>query len=301
LSHNTITAYIKDVKDFQNFLNENQTKISSEINYSFIRQWIVNLSENKYSKISINRKIASLKSYFNFLENIGKRQSSPPKAHKNLKGSSKIVIPFSEEEIKKLFDNFETSKINDRDKLIIEIFYSTGIRREELINIKIKHIFFDNAMMKIVGKRNKERLVPILPTLKENMAKYLEIRNEKIISSKNFFITSRGNQIGPSLVYRVVKKYFSKVSSKVKKSPHVLRHSFATHLLNNGDDINTIKEKTSALSAVMMKMGEMAYKANEEKSADSSDATDNPAENKEDVVDADFEEVKDNEEKKDAS
>jgi integrase/recombinase XerC len=266
-----------------------------------MRQWIVNLSENKYSKISINRKIASLKSYFNFLVNIGKIQSSPLKAHKNLKGSSKIVIPFSEEEIKKLFDNFETSKINDRDKLIIEIFYSTGIRREELINIKIKHIFFDNAMMKIVGKRNKERLVPILPTLKENMAKYLEIRNEKIISSKNFFITSRGNQIGPSLVYRVVKKYFSKVSSKVKKSPHVLRHSFATHLLNNGDDINTIKEKTSALSAVMMKMGEMAYKANEEKSADSSDATDNPAENKEDVVDADFEEVKDNEEKKDAS
>ena len=113
-SQNTITAYIKDVKDFQNFLNENETKISSEINYSFIRQWIVNLSENKYSKISINRKIASLKSYFNFLVNIGKIQSSPLKAHKNLKGSSKIVIPFSEEEIKKLFDNFETSKINGK-------------------------------------------------------------------------------------------------------------------------------------------------------------------------------------------
>lgn len=237
-SQNTITAYIKDVKDFQNFLNENETKISSEINYSFIRQWIVNLSENKYSKISINRKIASLKSYFNFLVNIGKIQSSPLKAHKNLKGSSKIVIPFSEEEIKKLFDNFETSKINDRDKLIIEIFYSTGIRREELINIKIKHIFFDNAMMKIVGKRNKERMIPILPKLSKNMMNYINKNDPNIYLFENV----KSKKISVSTIYRVINKYFRFVSTKVKVSPHVLRHTFATHMLNNGADINTIKE-----------------------------------------------------------
>ena len=237
-SQNTITAYIKDVKDFQNFLNENETKISSEINYSFIRQWIVNLSENKYSKISINRKIASLKSYFNFLVNIGKIQSSPLKAHKNLKGSSKIVIPFSEEEIKKLFDNFETSKINDRDKLIIEIFYSTGIRREELINIKIKHIFFDNAMMKIVGKRNKERMIPILPKLSKNIMNYINKNDPNIYLFENV----KSKKISVSTIYRVINKYFRFVSTKVKVSPHVLRHTFATHMLNNGADINTIKE-----------------------------------------------------------
>ena len=237
-SHNTITAYIKDVKDFQNFLNENQTKISSEINYSFIRQWIVNLSENKYSKISINRKIASLKSYFNFLVNIGKIQSSPLKAHKNLKGSSKIVIPFSEEEIKKLFDNFETSKINDRDKLIIEIFYSTGIRRDELINIKIVDIFFDNAMIKIVGKRNKERMIPILPKLSEQMMNYINKNDPKIY----LFEIGKSKKISVSTVYRIINKYFRSVSTKVKISPHVLRHTFATHMLNNGADINTIKE-----------------------------------------------------------
>ena len=237
-SHNTITAYIKDVKDFQNFLNENQTKISSEINYSFIRQWIVNLSENKYSKISINRKIASLKSYFNFLVNIGKIQSSPLKAHKNLKGSSKIVIPFSEEEIKKLFDNFETSKINDRDKLIIEIFYSTGMRRDELINIKIKHIFFDNAMMKIVGKRNKERMIPILPKLSKNMMNYINKNDPNIYLFENV----KSKKISVSTIYRVINKYIRFVSTKVKVSPHVLRHTFATHMLNNGADINTIKE-----------------------------------------------------------
>ena len=196
------------------------------------------MSENKYSKISINRKIASLKSYFNFLVNIGKIQSSPLKAHKNLKGSSKIVIPFSEEEIKKLFDNFETSKINDRDKLIIEIFYSTGIRREELINIKIKHIFFDNAMMKIVGKRNKERMIPILPKLSKNMMNYINKNDPNIYLFENV----KSKKISVSTIYRVINKYFRFVSTKVKVSPHVLRHTFATHMLNNGADINTIKE-----------------------------------------------------------
>ena len=237
-SHNTIKAYIKDVKDFQNFLNENQTKISSEINYSFIRQWIVNLSENKYSKISINRKIASLKSYFNFLVNIGKIQSSPVKAHKNLKGSSKIVIPFSEDEINKVFDNFESSKINNRDKLIIEIFYSTGIRREELINIKIEDIFFNNAMIRILGKRNKERMVPILPSLSKNIIKYINKKDPKVY----LFEISKSKKISVSTIYRVINKYFRSVSTKVKISPHVLRHTFATHMLNNGADLNAIKE-----------------------------------------------------------
>ena len=118
-SSNTISAYMRDLKSFQFFLNKNGDKISKEINYSFIRQWIVHLSENKFSKVSINRKIASLKSYFNFLVNIGELNSSPLKAHKNLKSSSKIVIPFSETETEKVFEGFQFIDGNDRDKLII--------------------------------------------------------------------------------------------------------------------------------------------------------------------------------------
>ena len=237
-SINTITAYLKDINDFQNFLIDNGTKISKEINYSFVRQWIVVLSEKKYSKISINRKIASLKSYFNFLVNIGKINTSPLKGHKNLKSSSKIVIPFSEDEMDKVFDNFESSNINNRDKLIIEIFYSTGIRREELINIKIKNISFERKVIKVVGKRNKERMIPMLPNLSSNILNYIDEKDPKIY----LFESSKSKKLSISTIYRIVTKYFRSVSSKVRISPHVLRHTFATHMLNKGADINTIKE-----------------------------------------------------------
>ena len=237
-SINTISAYLKDIESFQKFLFDNGTKVSKEINYSFIRQWIVYLSENKYSKTSINRKIASLKSYFNFLVNIEKIDSSPLKGHKNLKSSSKIVIPFSEDEVIEVFENFKSSNISERDKLIIEIFYSTGIRREELINIKIEDIFHDQSLIKILGKRNKERLIPMLPRLSKNIRTYVKDNN----ISKFLFESKKSKKISVSTVYRLINKYFRLVSTKVKVSPHVLRHTFATHMINNGADINTIKE-----------------------------------------------------------
>lgn len=237
-SANTISAYLKDINDFQVFLVDNGTKISSEINYSFIRQWIVTLSEKKYSKISINRKIASLKSYFNFLVNIGTINSSPLKGHKNLKSSSKIVIPFNEDEINNVFDSFNSTEINDRDKLIIEIFYSTGIRRQELINIRVENILFDDKLIKILGKRNKERMIPMLPALSSNILDYIKDKKPQTY----LFESKKSQKLSVSTIYRTINKYFRLVSSKVKVSPHVLRHTFATHMLNNGADINTIKE-----------------------------------------------------------
>ena len=237
-SKHTVSAYLRDVKVFEKFLAQNDCKISNEINYSFIRQWIVFLSENKYSKISINRKIASLKSYFNFLVNIDIIESSPLKGHKNLKSSSKIVIPFSEDEIMQVFENFNDSKISDRDKLIIEIFYSTGLRREELINIKIQDIFLKEGLIKILGKRSKERLIPILPSLSKNLKNFISNNN----NSKYLFETKKLKKISVSTVYRLINKYFRLVSSKVKVSPHVLRHTFATHILDGGADLRVVQE-----------------------------------------------------------
>ncbi len=236
-SVNTLESYKNDVQGFLTFLKKNGTPINNDLNYSFIRQWIVELSENKISPITINRKTSSLKSYFNFLIRTGCINKSPLKGHRNLKTKSKIVEPFTDKEIEKIFQNFTNDGINDRDQLVIEVLYSTGIRREELINIKVSDINFENQLIKVKGKRNKERLVPILPTLENSIKKYLS-KN----SSKYLFFSKDGSKISKSTVYRIINRYFRKVSTKAKLSPHVLRHTFATHLLNNGADINSIKE-----------------------------------------------------------
>ena len=236
-SIHTINSYDNDIRGFLKFLKNNNTKIDNDLNYSFIRQWIVELSESKISPVTINRKTSSLKSYFNFLVRTGSISKSPLKGHKNLKTNGKLVEPFTEKELDEIFKNFSNYGANDRDKLVIELLYSTGIRREELINIKVSDINFENKLIKIKGKRNKERLVPILPSLKLSIEKHL-LKNK----SKYLFSSKDGNMISKSTIYRIIKKYFRKVSTKVKLSPHVLRHTFATHLLNNGADINSIKE-----------------------------------------------------------
>ena len=165
-SVHTINSYDNDIRGFLKFLENNNTKIDNDLNYSFIRQWIVELSETKISPVTINRKTSSLKSYFNFLVRTGSISKSPLKGHKNLKTNGKLVEPFTEKELDEIFKNFSNYGANDRDKLVIELLYSTGIRREELINIKVSDINFENKLIKIKGKRNKERLVPILPSLK---------------------------------------------------------------------------------------------------------------------------------------
>lgn len=242
-SINTIIAYKKDLYTFKNFcFEEHNINDVSKISYSIIRSWIINLSELNLSSLSINRKISALSRYYDFLIKIEKIKDSPTKNHKRLKVQSKIIIPFSEDEVFTVMNVFEDTFEGKRDMLIIDTLYSTGIRRDELIKITLKDVFFNENLIKVHGKRNKERLVPMLPTLEKNIKDYLTFRSNIKSVKENLFLTSKGLQIGPSLVYRVVKKYFSKASTKVKKSPHVLRHSFATHLLNNGADINTIKE-----------------------------------------------------------
>jgi len=243
----TVKAYQNDLSDFLNF-NASQFDQESidNANYSQIRSWIVSLVEKEISNRSINRKVSALNSYYKFLVKIGDIESNPLVKHKALKTSKKIQIPFSETEIASVLDelNFENDFEGIRDKLIIELFYSTGIRRIELVELKLNSLDLNNKTIKVLGKRNKERFVPLLEAVIQTIKKYLERRNElEIITDKDtLFLTKKGIKIYETLVYRIINQYFSIASTKVKKSPHILRHSFATHLLNQGADLNAVKE-----------------------------------------------------------
>jgi integrase/recombinase XerC len=217
-----------------------------DADYSQIRQWIVSLVEQGQSNRTINRKVSSLNAYYKFLQKLDVISANPLSQHKALKIGKKVSIPFSEEELRKVLNecsdpvDFESS----RNLAIIELFYTTGIRRIELVNIQIKDVDFASKQLKILGKRNKERYIPILDTTLEAINNYLEYRNElPVIKDREFlFLTKKGLKIYETLVYRIINKYFSEASSKAKCSPHVLRHSFATHLLNGGADLNAVKE-----------------------------------------------------------
>lgn len=246
-SNHTVNGYLKDLDFFQQFLITTfETDNFLEVNYSQIRSWIVELVDNGISNTSVNRKIASLKSFYKFLLKTKQIEASPLLKHKALKTAKKIQIPFSELELDKVLNTIQYS--NDfegiRDKLIIDLFYTTGIRRAELIQLKCSNIDLSNATLKVLGKRNKERILPILPIIAQQIKNYLSERAylEHITDNDYFFLTKNGIKLNESLVYRLIKNYFGNVSEKVKKSPHILRHTFATHLLNNGADLNSVKE-----------------------------------------------------------
>ncbi|MFV0573384.1 MAG: tyrosine-type recombinase/integrase [Xanthomarina gelatinilytica] len=243
----TINAYQKDIIEFSGFIGlEYGNNSIDTVNYSQIRSWIVGLVEKGISNRSINRKVSALNSYYKFLLKTESIQINPLAKHKALKTSKKIQVPFSETEIATVLDdiNYNNDFEGVRNKLIIELFYSTGIRRMELIELKLKDIDFTNKTLKVLGKRNKERYVPLLDMVMESLKVYLGFRNqlEHILEKEVLFLTKNGVKIYETLVYRIINEYFRLASSKVKKSPHILRHSFATHLLNQGADLNAVKE-----------------------------------------------------------
>ncbi|SNR60364.1 tyrosine-type recombinase/integrase [Lutibacter flavus] len=244
-SKHTIIAYEKDLNDFQLFcISECEDQSITSVNYSQIRSYIVSLVNLEISNRTINRKISSLKSFYKFLQKTKQIEISPLSKHKALKVSQQIQVPFSEKEIIDVL-NLHDEEINFesiRNKLIVELFYSTGIRRSELIHIEISSIDFNNETVKVVGKRNKERIIPLIKRVLQSLKKYLEFRERIENKEPYLFITKKGKKVYDTLVYRIINNYFSSVSSKVKKSPHVIRHSFATHLLNEGADLNSVKE-----------------------------------------------------------
>lgn len=246
-SPNTVKAYDKDIKGFTNFcIKEYDVKEIEKADYNLIRGWVVQMVTEGLSNRSVNRKVASLKAYYKFLLKIENIQVNPLAKHKALKTPTKIEVPFSEKEMELLLQqvHFEDGFEGDRDRLIIELLYTTGIRRAELINLRLGDIELSQKTMKVLGKRNKERIVPLLDTTIYLFEIYLAERMKlKSVKDRDFvFLTKSGVKIYETLVYRIINGYFSKVSSKVKKSPHILRHTFATHLLNKGADLNSVKE-----------------------------------------------------------
>jgi integrase/recombinase XerC len=246
-SKHTVLAYIRDTETFQEFLNKHHnSEAMTEVGYSEIRQWIVELVNSDISNRTINRKVASLNSYYKFLQKTETLKSNPLKKHKSLKVGTKLQLPFSEQELKTVIEN--SIEVNDfesaRNQLIIELFYATGIRRIELVNIELLDLDISNKQLKVVGKRNKERYIPLIESSISSLKKYLEYRDELSVidNGEMLFLTKKGLKIYEKLVYRIINRYFSNASTKSKCSPHILRHSFATHLLNQGADLNAVKE-----------------------------------------------------------
>lgn len=245
-SQHTVKAYLDDIGFFESFVaTEFEQESLYEVHYPQIRNWIVSLVDGGISNASVNRKISSLRSYYKFLMRIKQVTANPLLKHRSLKTSKKLQIPFSEKELDLVLNQIKYPEGFEglRDKLIIDLFYTTGIRRTELIHLKISSINSNNTL-KVLGKRNKERILPVLPIISQQIQVYLleRARIQQITDNEFFFLNSKGVKLNDSFVYRLINSYFSNVSEKVKKSPHILRHTFATHLLNNGADINSVKE-----------------------------------------------------------
>ncbi len=246
-SSHTVISYANDLNEFSLFCFENKFIASEEdivTDYKIIRKWIAQLSSEGHSPVSINRKLSTLRSYYNFLQRENLIDTNPVLKISRLKTEKKLPEFVSEERLNLLLDGnvFSDDFEGMRDALIMELLYDTGMRRSESINLKISDIDFGKNVLKVTGKRNKQRIIPFPNSLSAVLKKYLDFRDE--INSDNDFllITDSGKQIYPNLVYRTVKKYIALVSTQKKKSPHTLRHSYATHLLNNGADINSVKE-----------------------------------------------------------
>jgi len=244
-SSHTVKAYQIDLTQFKDYLEETYESVLHKAKHPMVRSWLAQMLDFGFSPRSVNRKITTLKSFYKFLLKEEEIKEDPTIKIVSPKISKKIPSFVEEAQMRKLLDelDFVDGYAGVRDKLIIELFYSTGIRQAELINLKIKDIDISGRTIKVLGKRNKERLIPLTNVLCQKIDAYLKLRAELPIKDYSYLLlTTKGKRLYPSLVYRQVNHYLSQVTSLDKKSPHVLRHTFATHMLNNGADLNAIKE-----------------------------------------------------------
>lgn len=257
-SRHTITSYKTDLKQFCTFIQHNYELSQPELaDFHIIRSWVANLSENHISSRSINRKVACLRSFYKFLSARGTIQTNPMQKIIAPKVKKSIPVFIEEGSILSLLDqlSYEDTFPGIRDKLVLELLYGTGIRLSELINLSHKDLDLFSAQIKVTGKGNKQRLIPLNKSLLEAIGKY---NSKKIDLFKNnigaFIVTDKGEDTYPVFIYRLVRKYLSEIDTLEKKSPHILRHTFATHLLNKGAELNAIKDLLghSSLSATQV-------------------------------------------------
>ncbi|MGK0138676.1 MAG: integrase/recombinase XerC [Algoriphagus sp.] len=258
LSLHTVTAYKKDLFQFSSHISEVfETSSPEHANFREIRSWIVSLSNEKLANTSINRKIASLKAFYAYLLRKKKIEKSPMLKVQSLKTPSKLPVFISESGMENLLENipFSDNFSGSRDHMILEMLYGTGIRLSELVHLKETDFDLFDSKITVLGKRSKYRIIPLPVKLRLKLVSYLAQKAQKFdISDTSLFVTDKGKKLYPVFVQRLVKKYLALVSTQTKKSPHILRHTFATHLLNKGADLNAIKELLghSSLSATQI-------------------------------------------------
>ncbi|MCJ8155385.1 tyrosine-type recombinase/integrase [Chryseobacterium sp. SSA4.19] len=242
-SPHTVTSYRKDLEDFFRFcLKTEAMKDISKADKKIIRNFIVDLSENDIAKRSINRKLSSLRSFYLFLMKIGEISVSPAENIPSLKFYADKQIPMSEEEMQTLSNSVFSQVTDVLEKCIMEVLYQTGIRKAELCGIMFESVNLSGNELKITGKGNKQRIIPIASELADLLRSYMDIRQPAAEYRSYFFVNKKGKKLTEKFVYLVVNKYLSMVTTKEKRSPHILRHSFATHVLDNGAEISKVKK-----------------------------------------------------------
>lgn len=244
-SSHTIISYNNDILQFIDFVNQEKALASfSSVDYRQIRSWIADLIKNKITAKTVNRKLSSLKSLFKFLQRHNEITINPMAKITGPKVPKRLPVFIDENQMNNLFDSslFAEDFIGMRDKLIIDLLYQTGIRRTELANLKVGDVDLYNSTIKVLGKRNKERLIPISLAFKRNLETYLNVKEETTEHNMMLLVNQKGRTMSEQAIYKMVNKYLSLVTTSKKKSPHILRHTFATHLLNNGADINAVKD-----------------------------------------------------------
>lgn len=242
VSEHTSIAYAKDIESFLEFTLVDSEADLREITHQNIRGWIVELVNNSHSNRTVNRKLSALRTFFKWAQKNSILTADPMLKIKGPKQEKRLPEFVKEEEIEleQLDQLFPDGFTGLRDRLIIEVFYQTGIRLSELINLKQGDL--ENHSLKVLGKRNKERIIPITQELEKQLQEYLESPVYKEANIDFIFVTDKGRKMYPKFVYRKVKYYLSMLTNLNKRSPHVLRHTFATHMLNNGAGLETLKE-----------------------------------------------------------